>query len=103
MPLYEARAQALKPRQGAPHRLAHAPCRVTIARMIAVPDDFPSVFEGSAAHERARALGEVRVFTERGADDEAELARRIGSATVAVNIRAHAHFTREGARCLSRS
>jgi len=61
--------------------------------MIAVPDDFPSVFEGSAAHERARALGAVRVFTERGADDEAELARRIGNARVAVNIRAHAHFT----------
>src|SRR5215510_14980145 len=61
--------------------------------MIAVPDDFPSVFAGSAAHERARALGDVRVYTERGADDEAELARRIGNARVAVNIRAHAHFT----------
>jgi phosphoglycerate dehydrogenase-like enzyme len=61
--------------------------------MIVVPDDFPSVFEGSAAHERARALGAVRVFTDRGADDEAELARRIGHARVAVNIRAHARFT----------
>jgi len=61
--------------------------------MIAVPDDFPSVFDGSEAHERAKALGEVRVFTERGADDEAELARRIGGAKVAVNIRAHAHFS----------
>ena len=61
--------------------------------MIVVPDDFPSVFEGSAAHRRARALGEVRVHTGRGADDEAELARRIGSAAVAVNIRAYARFT----------
>ena len=61
--------------------------------MIVVPDDFPSVFEGSAAHQRARALGELRIYTERGADDEAELARRIGSARVAVNIRAHARFT----------
>jgi len=61
--------------------------------VIVVPDDFPSVFEGSAAHERARALGELRVYSERGADDEAELARRIGSARVAVNIRAHARFT----------
>jgi phosphoglycerate dehydrogenase-like enzyme len=61
--------------------------------MIVVPDDFPSVFEGSAAHERARALGETRVYTERGADDEAELARRIGNAAVAVNIRAYARFT----------
>ena len=61
--------------------------------MISVPDDFPSVFEGSEAHERAKTLGGVRVHTGRGADDEAELARRIGDAKVAVNIRAHAHFT----------
>jgi len=34
------------------------------------------------------------VFTERGADDEAELIRRIGAAEVVVNIRAHARFSR---------
>jgi len=61
--------------------------------VIVVPDDFPSVFAGSAAHERAKQLGEVRVHSERGADDEAELIRRIGKARVAVNIRAHARFT----------
>jgi D-3-phosphoglycerate dehydrogenase len=61
--------------------------------LIVVPDDFPSVFEGSAAHERARTLGEVRVYTPRGADDEAELIRRIDRAKVAINIRAHARFT----------
>jgi phosphoglycerate dehydrogenase-like enzyme len=61
--------------------------------VIVVPDDFPSVFQGSAAHERAKALGAVRTFTERGADEEAELIRRIGDARVAVNIRAHARFT----------
>ena len=61
--------------------------------MIVVPDDFPSVFEGSAAQESARALGELRVYTERGAEDEAELARRIGNAAVAVNIRSYARFT----------
>jgi len=61
--------------------------------VIVVPDDFPSVFAGSQAHERAKALGEVRVFTERGADDEQELIRRIGPARAAINIRAHAHFT----------
>ena len=61
--------------------------------MIAVPDDFPSVFEGSAAHERAKTLGELRLFTTRGAEDEGELARRIGNARVAVNIRAYARFT----------
>jgi D-3-phosphoglycerate dehydrogenase len=61
--------------------------------MIAVPDDFPSVFNGTPAHERAKTLGPVRLFTERGADDEAELIRRIGDAKLAINIRAHARFT----------
>jgi phosphoglycerate dehydrogenase-like enzyme len=61
--------------------------------VIVVPDDFPSVFQGSAAQDRAKALGPLRVFTERGADEEAELIRRIGDARVAINIRAHARFT----------
>ena len=63
------------------------------APLIVVPDDFPSVFEKSAAHERALKLGEVRVHTARGADEEAELIRRIGLASIAINIRAHARFT----------
>lgn len=61
--------------------------------MIVVPDDFPSLFEGTVAHDKARSLGAVRVYTERGADDETELARRIGTAQIAINIRAHARFT----------
>lgn len=61
--------------------------------MIVVPDDFPSVFEGTPAHERAKKLGDVAVFTERGAEQEQELIRRIGGAKVAINIRAHARFT----------
>ncbi len=61
--------------------------------LIAVPDDFPSVFDGSAAHERAKTLGLTHVVTARGADDEAELIKRIGRARVAVNIRAHARFS----------
>jgi len=61
--------------------------------LIAVPDDFPSVFDKSPAHERARGLGEVQVHTARGADDEAELIRRIGGASVVINIRAHARFS----------
>ena len=63
------------------------------AIVIAVPDDFPSVFDGSAAHAKCRAIGEVRLFTARGADEEAELIRRIDRANVAINIRAHANFT----------
>jgi D-3-phosphoglycerate dehydrogenase len=61
--------------------------------VIVVPDDFPSVFAGTEAHERAKKLGDVRVFSERGADDERELIRRIGAAKMAINIRAHARFS----------
>jgi len=61
--------------------------------VIVVPDDFPSVFEGSAAHDQARRLGEVRLHSERGAEEEAELIRRIGDARVAINIRAYARFS----------
>jgi len=61
--------------------------------VIVVPDDFPSVFQGSAAQERAKALGALRIFSERGADGEQELIRRIGDARVAINIRAHARFS----------
>jgi D-3-phosphoglycerate dehydrogenase len=63
------------------------------APRIVVPDDFPSVFEGSVAHEKCKALGDTRVVTSRGADDEAELIKRIDGATIAINIRAHAHFS----------
>jgi phosphoglycerate dehydrogenase-like enzyme len=60
---------------------------------IVVPDDFPPVLTGTAAEDALRALGSLRVCTERGADDETELARRIGNAEVVINIRAHARFT----------
>jgi D-3-phosphoglycerate dehydrogenase / 2-oxoglutarate reductase len=61
--------------------------------VIVIPDDFPSVFEGSPAHERLKKLGDVAVFSERGADAEQELIRRIGRAQIAINIRAHARFS----------
>jgi phosphoglycerate dehydrogenase-like enzyme len=61
--------------------------------LIVVPDDFPSVFEGSAAHERAASLGGLRIYSQRGADDQDELIRRLDRARVAINIRAHARFT----------
>jgi D-3-phosphoglycerate dehydrogenase / 2-oxoglutarate reductase len=60
---------------------------------ICVPDDFPSVFAGTVAHERAKSLGDVRLFAARGADEEAELIKRIDRARIAINIRAHARFT----------
>jgi D-3-phosphoglycerate dehydrogenase len=61
--------------------------------LIVVPDDFPSVFDGTPAHERLKKLGETRVYTARGAEDEAELIRRIEGARAVLNIRAHARFT----------
>jgi D-3-phosphoglycerate dehydrogenase len=60
---------------------------------IVVPDDFPSVFEKTPAHDRCRKVGDTKVYTARGADEEDELIRRIDSARVAINIRAHARFT----------
>ncbi|HEX4683268.1 MAG TPA: phosphoglycerate dehydrogenase [Gemmatimonadaceae bacterium] len=61
---------------------------------IVVPDDFPPVLTGTDAEAKLRALDRpVRIFTERGADDEAELIRRIADAECVVNIRAHAQFT----------
>ena len=67
--------------------------RKPVRDTIVVPDDFPSIFAGTLAHERCEALGDLRIFSERGADDEAELIRRLDRASVAINIRAHAQFT----------
>ena len=61
--------------------------------LIVVPDDFPSIFKGTPAEERCAGLGTLRVYSERGADQESELARRLDGASVAINIRAHAHFS----------
>ncbi|HET9727864.1 MAG TPA: NAD(P)-dependent oxidoreductase, partial [Acidimicrobiia bacterium] len=60
---------------------------------IIVPDDFPAVFTGTVAERQLRVLGDVTVYTERGADREPELIRRIGEADVIVNIRAHARIS----------
>jgi phosphoglycerate dehydrogenase-like enzyme len=61
--------------------------------LVVVPDDFPSIFKGTPAEERCARLGHTQVYVERGADDEAELIRRLNGARVAINIRAHARFT----------
>lgn len=58
-----------------------------------VPDDFPSVFRGTPAHERLQSLGPVGIFAEPGADQETELTRRIGNAEIVINIRASSRFT----------
>jgi len=58
---------------------------------IAVPDDFPSVFAGSAAEVRLRALGEAEIHTTKPAD-AAELRRRVEGAEAVINIRAYCKF-----------
>jgi D-3-phosphoglycerate dehydrogenase len=60
---------------------------------IVVPDDYPPALTGSTAEATLRALGDLRVYTERGADQEPELIRRVGDAQVVLNIRAHARFS----------
>ena len=71
-----------------------------------VPDDFPSVVEGSAAEAPLRRLGEVEIYTTRAGSPE-ELAERCRGADGLINIRAvnkfdDAFFSRvEGLRILS--
>jgi phosphoglycerate dehydrogenase-like enzyme len=64
-----------------------------VALRIVVPDDFPPALTGSSAEGRLKGLGDLSIHTERGADREDELIRRIHDAEVVLNIRAHAHFT----------
>ena len=59
---------------------------------IVVPDDFPSVFAGSAAAARLGELGDMTVHSERGADHELELARRIATADAVLALRAYSRF-----------
>lgn len=58
-----------------------------------MPDDFPTVLSGSAAEPILRTLGDVVIYTERGADQEEELIRRIADAHVVVSLRAYSKFS----------
>src|SRR6185503_12752239 len=60
---------------------------------IVVPDDFPSVLTGTAAESDLLALGDVKIFTERGADQESELIRRVGDADAVLSLRAYSRFS----------
>src|SRR5690348_2423610 len=63
------------------------------AMKIVVPDDYPLLLTGTPAERRLRALGDVTIYTERGANEEAELIRRISDADVVVSLRAYSRFT----------
>jgi D-3-phosphoglycerate dehydrogenase len=60
---------------------------------IVVPDDFPPAITGTSAERALRELGEVTICSERGADQEAELIRRIRDADVVLNIRGYTRFS----------
>jgi D-3-phosphoglycerate dehydrogenase / 2-oxoglutarate reductase len=60
---------------------------------IVVPDDFPRILTGTAAEPQLRALGDVSIYTERGANEEAELVRRVRDADVVLSLRAYSRFS----------
>ena len=60
--------------------------------LIVVPDDNPPVMEGTAALERLRRVGEVRLY-DSDATDPQVLLSRLRDAAVAVNIRGRTQFT----------
>ena len=61
---------------------------------IVVPDDFPLLLTGTPAEARLRALGDVAIYTERGANEEDELIRRIAGAEAVVSLRAYSRFSK---------
>ena len=59
---------------------------------IVVPDDYPLLLTGTPAERRLRALGDVTIYTERGANEEDEVIRRIAGAEVVVCLRGYSRF-----------
>ncbi|UCG67085.1 MAG: phosphoglycerate dehydrogenase [Deltaproteobacteria bacterium] len=60
---------------------------------ITIPDDFPKVFSGTEAEDKARAFGDVKIYCNKAKTEE-ELIERIKYSQVVVNIRAYTYFTR---------
>ena len=60
---------------------------------IVVPDDFPMVLSGTRAEPMLRALGDVDIYTERGAHEEGELIRRVQNADAVISLRAYSRFS----------
>src|SRR3989442_908493 len=54
--------------------------------LISVPDDFPTGFDGTPAHPRAKKLGEVKGVTAAGANQEDEMIRRVDRAHRAIGM-----------------
>jgi phosphoglycerate dehydrogenase-like enzyme len=58
---------------------------------ITIPDDFPAVVTGSAAEEKIRSLGEVKIYCSK-AVTEAELIERLKESDVVIGTRAFTHL-----------
>ena len=61
---------------------------------IVVPDDVPSVLEGTPAHRRLEEIGQVELHTTEATSRD-ELIQRMAGAPVVVNIRGRTRFTRD--------
>jgi D-3-phosphoglycerate dehydrogenase len=64
-----------------------------MGQQIVVPDDFPIAISGTAAEDKLRTLGDVRIHCEKAETDE-ELIERINDCDAVINIRAYSKFTR---------
>jgi len=65
---------------------------------ITIPDDYPMAISGTQAEERARALGDVKIYTNK-AETQEDLIDRIKEAEAVINIRAYTHLNREVLTC----
>jgi D-3-phosphoglycerate dehydrogenase / 2-oxoglutarate reductase len=65
-----------------------------MSHRIAIPDDFPRVISGTKAEERAKTLGELRIYPDKAQSQE-ELIERIRDSEAVINIRAYSHFDRQ--------
>jgi D-3-phosphoglycerate dehydrogenase len=65
---------------------------------ITIPDDYPMAISGTKAEERAKALGDVNIYTSK-AETQEDLIDRIKAAEAVINIRAYTHLNREVLTC----
>lgn len=61
---------------------------------IIIPDDFPVAISGTVAEEKAKTLGDVRIYGSK-AETQQDLIGRIKEAEVVINIRAFTHMNTE--------
>jgi len=65
---------------------------------ITIPDDYPMAISGTKAEERAKALGDVDIHTNK-AETQEDLIDRIKEAEAVINIRAYTYLNREVLTC----